>query len=352
MTNVGIARVGLLKRIGIGGVNHSLSKRRIRFSPYTYARVAVMKSTLLAKQDYDRLEKMGYYEVLRFLQDSSYKKEIDDHEVLAHGLKVVEQALNANLMRTFRKLHAISQGSLQELIALYLLRYDIANMKTVLRAKAAHIPTAHVTPLLYDSLNYAPAFWESVLSKETFEQTISALAPFKEMKIVSSDLFVLENVLDQYYIDRMVEFARSVRGEGRAILAFVEQEIETLNIKMLLRFVNDGNYDVTPHLLSPSYFIHTLAKIHSKSAFAAYLHRHKRTALTGDEPDYDVRLEIDLERSLLRKESLLMHRHLLSANYILGFMFAKEIEVRNLKIIVKGKKLAVAAKYVDQLVVS
>ncbi len=352
-SSLGVSKVsGRRAFLRFGGVGKSSLKRRIRFSPYTYARVAVMKSMLLGKQDYDRLDKMGYYEVLRFLQDSSYKKEIDDHEVLAHGIKVIEQALNANLMRTFRKLERISQGSLQDLIGLYLMRYDIANFKTVLRAKAAHIPASQVMPLLYDSLEYSSAFWETLLSRETFEQVVTSLPMFRYLRISSLELFDVENTLDHYYAQKMIDFASSLRGEGKLIMTFIEQELETLNIKMLLRFVEEGNYDVTPYLVAPSHFIHTLSKIRSKSGFVAALHKHKRTVLTGEEIDYDVRLEIDLERSLLRKESLLMHKHLLSANYILGFMFAKEIEVRNLKIIVKGKKLCVAAKYVDELVVS
>ena len=54
---------------------------------------------------------------------------------------------------------------------------------------------------------------------------------------------------------------------------------------------------------------------------------------------------------LLRKENLLIHQHLLSANYILGYLFAKENEVRNLQIIFKGKSLALKPEYLEQLLV-
>jgi V/A-type H+-transporting ATPase subunit C len=61
--------------------------------------------------------------------------------------------------------------------------------------------------------------------------------------------------------------------------------------------------------------------------------------------------EIELDTTLLRKERLLMHQFPLTVNSIIGFMFAKEIEVKNLKVLVKGKKLGLDEEYLSKLVV-
>ena len=44
--------------------------------PYTYVRTAVMKSLLFSKEDYNKMLKMGFSEIAKFMQDSNYKKEI------------------------------------------------------------------------------------------------------------------------------------------------------------------------------------------------------------------------------------------------------------------------------------
>jgi V/A-type H+-transporting ATPase subunit C len=62
-------------------------------------------------------------------------------------------------------------------------------------------------------------------------------------------------------------------------------------------------------------------------------------------------LEIDLDTALLKKERLLMHQHPLTVSVILGFMLAKEIEVKNLKVLIKGKMLGLEEQYLEKLLV-
>ena len=46
--------------------------------PYTYVRTTVMKSLLFKKADYEKMLKMDFNEIAKFMQDSNYKKEIDE----------------------------------------------------------------------------------------------------------------------------------------------------------------------------------------------------------------------------------------------------------------------------------
>jgi len=54
---------------------------------------------------------------------------------------------------------------------------------------------------------------------------------------------------------------------------------------------------------------------------------------------------------LLKQSILLLHQHPLSVDVILGYMFAKDIEVRNLKIIVKGKQLGLSEEFIESQLV-
>ena len=58
-------------------------------------------------------------------------------------------------------------------------------------------------------------------------------------------------------------------------------------------------------------------------------------------------LETELYKHLLKQSILLLHQHLLSVDVILGYMFAKDIEVRNLRIIIKGKQLGLSEQFME-----
>ncbi len=64
-----------------------------------------------------------------------------------------------------------------------------------------------------------------------------------------------------------------------------------------------------------------------------------------------VDIEITFYRYLLKKSILLLHQHPLSVDLILGYMFAKEIEIRNLKIITKGKELGLSEEFMEKQLV-
>jgi len=64
-----------------------------------------------------------------------------------------------------------------------------------------------------------------------------------------------------------------------------------------------------------------------------------------------IALETELYKYLLRQSILLLHQHPLSVDVILGYMFAKDIEVRNLKIIVKGKQLGLSEEFIESQLV-
>jgi len=333
----------------------------VGFSPYTYARVAVMKSFLFKKEDYDRVLKMGPNELLRFLQDSHYKQEIDEYHVGAHGVKMIDQALQANLMRNFRKLYQISDAGMQKVLANYFWKYDVQNIKTIIRGKYAHLPSSEIEPLLFDSVNFSKEFLQELLKKNTMEEVVKSLSFLKKKAFHHDQLFEVENALDQHSIQTMLQFAARLRGQGKVVKSFLQQEADLANIRTLLRMKSSGIADsrsgssekglLEKYLVHPSSLVKKLAAKKTVEEIVRELRKHKYTLLAGDEKDLLERLEIDIDVALLRKSSLLVHQHVLSANYILGYLFAKEIEVKNLLTLIKGKKLEIRPEYLEQLLI-
>ena len=110
-------------------------KLELGFYPYTYVRASVMRSLLFRKDDYQRMLKMGFNEIAKFLQESHYRNEINRLATEYSGSDLLELALNRNLADSFKKLISISHPNLRILINEYIKRKDIDDIKTVLRGK-------------------------------------------------------------------------------------------------------------------------------------------------------------------------------------------------------------------------
>jgi V/A-type H+-transporting ATPase subunit C len=62
--------------------------------------------------------------------------------------------------------------------------------------------------------------------------------------------------------------------------------------------------------------------------------------------------EIDLWNFLLNKTKMLIHQHFLSVDAIIGYIFAKDMEARNLKLLIKGKQFGFTDSFIEsQLVI-
>jgi len=319
----------------------------VGFSPYTYARVAGMRGALLPKESYPALMKMGYHEVLRYLQDSEYREEITHYKVLEEGLKVVEQALNAQMMRCFQKLYRISDESMRKVLKVYLLRYDLENIKSIWRAKASGVEKAK--DILIPSINFSSEWYQKLLSRNSLKEMVLDL-PFR-LSFSSEELFDLENALDRHYGERLMDLAQAVHGSGAMLSVFLQKELENSNLQMLLRLFQAGINDKEKYLVTPSPWVQRMAGKETMAAFITAWSEHTHQRVSGPLLTAE-RMEMQLDLALLREQAALWRREMLSATTILGYLFAKEIEVRNLKIILKAKKLGLDLEKWSDLVVA
>ncbi|MBI4150085.1 ATP synthase A1 subunit C [Candidatus Woesearchaeota archaeon] len=334
--------------------------------PYTYARVSAMKSKLLRKEDYTKLLKMKVNEIAKFLQETEYKKEIDEMAVSFSGIDLIEASLNKNIIRAFDKLKRISEGDLKLLIDAYLHRKDIMNLKTIFRGKFTKTNPSYVELLLVPVGLLHKDYLLALLKKESIEdiaKTIrfidlsQAVKAFKE----NNNLFEIENQLDRYYYNTLLAFTKCIPGQGTLFKAFLENEIDILNIKTILRLKREGitSKEIEHYLFFSGARLkkHDLLKLTNLpdlTAVIASLKKHGYAKLL-DEGEEKLKkekslidIEIHLNHYLLDRAALLLHQHPLSIDVILGYMFAKEVEIRNLKTLIKGKQLGLDEDFISR----
>ncbi|HIG98275.1 TPA: ATP synthase A1 subunit C [Candidatus Woesearchaeota archaeon] len=339
--------------------------------PYTYARVSVMRSFLLGKDDYQRLMKMDVNEIASYLQGSQYRKEIDELGIRFKGMQLMELALNRNLANTWAKLKNISPPNLRSLIAAYLLRVDIWNIKTLVRGKYTKLAQDDLRAMLIPSGFLNEKRLAELARKETVEEILKstgfidysqlswAVEKFRETK----SIIEIENALDRFYYSSMEAFTRRIPEEGVLFRQFIDYELEISALINILRLKRTGtpSKDITRFLIIPK----TIRPLASKMANAASASdaarlieqsRFGKAAESGIREFVAngslVRLELDLSKLTLKHSALLIHQHPLTVSVILGYMFAKELEVRNIKLMLKAKSLGIDPDFVEQQIVA
>jgi len=204
-----------------------MNKLKLGTYPYTFARVSAMKGRLIGREQYLKLLKMKISEIIKFLQETEYKKEIDELAVSYSGVDLVERALSKNLASTFQKLKKISDEQVVRLIAMYLKRWDIRDIKTVLRGIVSKADKDYVQSLLIAAGDLSQKLME-LFEAGDVEQLISAvglpkgrfdasLNVFKE----TGNLFEIENELDKMYYGELLELSAAISGNGKPFAAFL-----------------------------------------------------------------------------------------------------------------------------------
>lgn len=334
---------------------------KLSFNPYTYVRTYVMRSLLLKKHDYDKMLKMSFDEIAESLQSTTYRREIDELALKFKGADLIEHALNLNLLRSFEKLKKISDEGTNILIDSYLLRYDYWNIKTIIRSKTVNMSYDEVKGIMLPIGSINPIKLEELAKKEDiamifrkcglfkFEDWGQIIVDFKQGKIGLSEL---ENKLDKDYFERMLKLSSEIPRMGINFKTFIEQEIKIQNMAAILRLRKMRIKDADRFLISidPNYDrkMKKLLNTKEKDKFLELIRYGEYYGVISKHYDELTFVETQLRKLLLNKAIKLMHKNMLTLDTILAFLFSKEIEIRNLKLITKGKQLHVKEKLIEQ----
>lgn len=347
-------------------------KLKLGTYPYTYVRTAVMKSFLFRKEDYHKMLKMDFNEIAKFLQDSHYKKNINELATGYSGDDLLELALNRNLAESFKKLIRISPYELGLLIKEYTIRKDIEDIKTILRGKLTNADEKDILGSITAAGTLSYDFLVSLLKKESIEEVLKSnkiidfailgegLKYLNEKKSLAS----IENLFDRYYYTHLLLFSRILPKEGNLFRNFLLEEVEILNILSILRLKraklgkdNLKNFVILSGNKTRDSRIMSLVNLENIEEVSKALERtrYKNVVAKGIEELRKsgslITVEAELYKYLFKQSTLFMHQHPLSIDIILGYMFAKDIETRNIKIIVKGKQLGLSEEFVESQLV-
>src|SRR5207245_10041368 len=183
-------------------------------------------------------------EIARFLGEREYKPEMLALGARYSGVDLIEMATSRNLTKTYNDIYNFCEGQLRAIVGRYLDRYDLQNIKTIVRAKIYGasaeeveedlVPAGSVPIECLRQLVEAPTL-DDVFKR--LEGTIyaKALAGLGDRPSPVTKWAAWEDRVSRlYYADLLQSVAPSTEP-NRLMREFLEREIDIANLKRLLR---------------------------------------------------------------------------------------------------------------------
>jgi V/A-type H+-transporting ATPase subunit C len=336
--------------------------------PYTYLRTIIMKRNLLTRADYDKILKMTPDEIGKYLEEFEYKKEVDELAIEYQGIELLERTLLLNLGNVFKKLIQISPPDLRVLIALYLRRYEIYNTKTIVRGIYSEVQPEEIRKYMFPTAVGDAALADRLLAQKRVEDVLQQLEFLDEQHVRAAlehfrnhrTLVYIENILDIDYFAYVISQLRYLTMEGRLYKKFLLNEIDLLNVKLILQLKVEGIPDqqiaelILSHGNLKKSFIDKLLKLDPERILKELEDTEFRpivepyTKESGAINFLD--LEITMDSYLMQQARKLIRQFPMSVDVILGFMFLKDLEVRNLNRIVKAKQIGLPETFIERAI--
>ncbi len=327
---------------------------------YINARVRAMRSRLL---EAGRMEELlgapSFDAFLQALTNTPYGRDLQEALARFQGIEAVDEALARNFSATTQKIRKFGEGKSRRLIEALLLRWDLSNLRAVLRGKH----TGRSEEEIMESVLPAGLLTEVALRELAKQPDVPAVAgtldalehPFAlpvaeglREYVGDHDLLKLELHVGRYYAEHVHALARGTGHNETILRELVQTEIDALNVKTavkLLRAEEPLDLDARRRFYVPG------GGIVSEEVFL--LLTHPDTAKQGwralgahgfplDEPGGDLTtFEKDLDQLITRGTARLYLADPLGLEIVVGYLALKYNEVINLRLIARSKQLGI-----------
>ncbi len=343
---------------------HTSSYAKARYA-YGTARVHAMRIKLFPNDTYKKLLAMDLSEITRFIEESEYKQEVDELARRYTGIDLVEFALHLNLARTFTKLMEMTMGEPHDLIVEYLRRWDVWNIKTILRGKSYGASDDEILRVLIPSGDLSIDFLRGLVRKTDMGEVIAALKGTIYYDIVKDidfkeSLMKLEDELDKFYYKRLIEAISKATGFS-LFLRYIKMEIDIVNVKTLFRLKRAGisgprtlDYVIPGGLVFTDKDLKEMANA-SFEEFVSKLKSCRYWSAISDVVTERMEslhaIETRLDKFLADYVWRIARFYPISILPILGYMLSKYVELENIRAIVRGKEAKLSEETIRDYIV-
>lgn len=332
---------------------------------YGNTRLRAMRSRLLTSTDFSEMILAGSLDrMLAMLADTPYGPDVEGALVRARGLSRLDETIRSHLARTLRRMASFYGDEARERVDLLLHRWDLRNLRALLRLPEAPMVSGDVSRLLVPAGRLDEADLAELAAQPDVGSLIDLMVawgiPSAETAIAlirarvryraEGDPTVLESALDRVFAEEMDQV---LGGEDTGPASILRAEIDARNFETALRlraarvdgepgWTEIGEAYVPGGLLRVDIWSE-VAQTDSAEASAEMVMR--RPLLSGWESAIRAwvshgeltRLAEELQRATTSAAiSRFVTGDVLDFDVPLAFTFAKEAEARNLHLIGRG----------------
>ena len=323
---------------------------------YAVARVKAKKSQLMNNDAYQKMLLMSLPEISRFISESGYAKEITDLTGKFDGINLIEHATYRNMARLLRGILDSTTGELHDTLSADLERWDVWNLKVILRGKSFGIDADSIREDLVPAGNLRPADLDKLMSLDTEEDVLNAYCRMNSVsipaKVIDSykeqgNLAYIEDFLDKHHYEKLLSSIDPSSRPTRLYQDYIRREIDVTNIETILKLKMEGicGEEVMKYFISGGKDIDKklatqLANAETVSAALndlAHLDFYKDIEEALDANANSLRdIVAGMKKYKMRMTKSFSHLYPLSIIPIIDYMIHKENEVNNIRIIARG----------------
>lgn len=337
---------------------------------YIVARVKSKKAGLMKDDAYSKMLMMSLPEISRYISESGYQKEITELTGKYAGVDLIEHATYTNMARLFRSILDSSEGDLKEMIVSDLERWDIWNLKVILRGKSFGLSADGIREDLVPAGLLDMEHLEKLVALESDEEVLSAYQKMTGVSIPQDvlgkyreerNLALIEDCLDKVYYEKLLLSIDPTSRPKRLFQDFIRNEIDVVNLETILKLKKENvPGDVIATFVIPG------GKLIDKKLATQLANAESISAMAGDLSQLEffenIKDALDDSKSLkeivaaLKKYHMMQaktfsHLYPLSVIPVIDFMIHKENEVNNIRIVARGLESGLDKEIIKGLLV-
>jgi V/A-type H+-transporting ATPase subunit C len=339
-----------------------ITKMVIDLAPYAYvnARIRSKEAKLLDDAKLNELIESGSLEELvGLLEDTDYGEYVAEVMNELKDPVAVEKALDMYLADLYALMYRISPDGAKNVLKVFAKKFDIKNIKTLIRAKFVGLDAEETYSLLIPLGNIPVEKLKELAEVKTVEEVIRGLDGTEYFKVLQEELSNYEQAstiigfelaLDRYYLESLRKTIMTEGKEEDLFREFVGTMIDVENLKVILRGKADGlsadeigkyvsltGYELASWKLKDLMSAGGIEGVLSSLEGTSYADVLAEAMEEFEKTKSIYAFEKALDKFVLEKGKKLSTRKPFGVGPIIGLIVSKELEVKNLKAIIKGK---------------
>lgn len=327
---------------------------------YQSAKISVKKSKLYTDETFNKLYKMSFDEILKFMEENNYKIAIDNSYLEFKGFYLIERILNIHTSRIYSEIFSSASKSSRELLETYYLKYQIHNLMALVRCfetkeedldvyligderKKSKFLKAYKMPKIEDSISY--------ISKKL------NLDHIKVLEAYSKGIFYMENYLYKEYYKRLnsLDFKYNNKDEVK-FFQYISTYVDLLNARTYMRIKVDVNIDFKFSDLfilggrETISFFNSLDNLSIEDALKKLNEIFKNISICSDNSCV-ASLDRRINEHKSKTKQYFKTINFGSPFFLLKYLFDVEREVARLRTLLKSKFLDLSEKEIEELVI-